>query len=627
MATLKDQGQKGNYSALIAQTNSVMEVLYGQLNTASRLEFGSDMLLHDADSIVATTISHRLLKKFQEPDNKTAKRLHDACAQQWLAFEESLSDFSFERVSLRSKSVLYRARDLLADWTTSFKPDFTRTDFTPGETLFPRQGRVSMYQKLKTKECWTVTHDAFDDFARLVYHTRWLKKSAMAFMPRLTRSQYNRLYMAFRNESHVGYAVFKHRFENEVVTLVHGGRFETVYKDNTKRRPIIVAPLGNMLLQRCVAHPLRSILAGVGNDLEKGQDVHKIRISVPGNSTVDFSNASDSNLLKVIRAQFPRNVSRYLCRYRDPMVLIDGDYVLPHKLSSMGCGFTFEVMTLLLLSIARVLDPNATVYGDDVIIADHAAERFIEVMGELRWNVNEKKTFIGARFRESCGAFYLDGYGYITCFDFHWNENINDVIVTANKLLLICRGNPTIDTTYYAEAYEALLRAVPALLVGPVNTSLGPDVGFVMCDDRRRKHMRSEEARCLWKRLAPRVLEFAECYNWDIADITLATIPKFVSKQASKTPYETRNRHRIAHYLSAGRITQDSVRNEGRWVTNVYVVCSWGRVPISYLSEEIRKYESVVMRRYFLLYMQALCFHARYCTYLGSGNLNRALGG
>lgn len=591
MATIKDRGRP-EMANLVTDANLVLEALYEQLNASVVHSFGSSMLLHNADSIVATTLAHRVLKKFQKPDPTVAKRLHDECVTNWLSYDEGLAAFSMDDVSNGSKSILYRASALLREWLASFKPDMSRTDFTPGETLTSLQGKVSMYQKLRNRSAWTCTHDAFDDFARLVYNTRWLKRSAKVHMRKLSRAQQRRIYGVFKASKHVGYAVFKHRLEHEVVTLVHGGRFSSVEKNNTTRRPIIVAPLGNMLLQRTVAHPLRDILRRVGNDLETGQDLHSKRISDSSVATVDFSGASDSNATEAIVKMFPANLTRYLLRYRDPYVLIgEGKaraYYPPKKLSSMGCGFTFEVMTMLLLAIARVLDPQATVYGDDVVIKNDAAAAFTKVMGELMWNVNETKTFINSPFRESCGAFYLDGYGYITCFDIRYLESVNDVIVTANKLYLISRDNPRIDVSLYRQAYEALLLLVPALLVGPVQHTTNPDLGFVMCENSRRKHMRSAESRALWKRLAPNALELAKRLQWDEGEVVLCTIPRFINKKASKTLRRVDCIFRTAWYLKSGGVVNDDIRNEGSWRYSVYLVSPSGRASLQILKEDKR---------------------------------------
>lgn len=618
MATTVSNVDVTKTSAFIDRVNEQLEVLYGQLNSTSLPNFGGDMLLCSPDGIIATTVAHRVLGKFQRPNPLVADELHKQCVEQWLAQEEIFSHFSWDAVPLKSKSVLYRARELMRSWLVDFKVDRDVIEFTPGETLVSNRGKVSMFQKIRNKDAWTVTHDAFEDFARLVYNTRWLKKTAKTFLqpltPRLQAMAYNR----FKGEKHVGYAIFRHRFLNEVVTLVHGGRFASVEKNNEKRRAIIVAPLGNMLLQRTVSKPLRCILKSLGNDLETGQDVHCERIAHAGVATVDFSNASDSNLLQVVAAQFPSNVSTLLRRYRDPMVLVGEDYVIPHKLSSMGCGFTFEVMTLLLLSIARVLDPSATVYGDDVIINDDVAVQFTEVMGDIMWKVNSKKTFINSAFRESCGAFYLDGHGYITCFDFHWCENINDAVIAVNKLKMITDSNVPVIGGLFRSSYEVLVGCVPALLVGPSNSPLvDPDIGYVVVDKAHRLQKRSSACQKLWKRFEPRLVELAERFQWDLSDACIVSVPKFVNKQASKTDRVTQDTARVAFYLYNGRLTDDKIRFEGEWRSSLYLVTKYGTVGLNSTVLELGRWKKLYAREC----VRLLLLHSVFCFSLSRGRV------
>lgn len=603
MATLKDNAASKAYdaacSALVTRVNERLEVLYGQLNNSSLPDFGSDMLLCSTDHIVATTVAHRFLKKFQRPDMTVQKALHQKCVSDWLEQESGFHSFKWSGVSLCSKSVLYRARELISSWTADFRRSH-EISFTPGETFVSAQGRVSVYQKLRNRDAWTVTHDAFEDFARLVYNTRWLKKVAKSHFHALSRQQFDRMYVAFKDAPHVGFAVFKHRLEHEVVTLVYGGRFESVYKNNTTRRPIIVGPTGNMLLQRTVAFPLRDILRSVGNDLELGQSIHRTRISDPGVSTVDFSNASDSNLLSVITELFPSRVHRLLRRYRDPMVLIDGRYHLPLKLSSMGCGFTFEVMTMLLLAIARVLDPCATVYGDDVIISNDSADRFKEVMSELMWKVNNKKSFCHSRFRESCGAFYCDGYGYITCFDFRWNENFNDALITINKLRLVSDSNVPLIGNLFRTAYEDLIRHVPALSVGPLPRVFNnPDLGYAVCDNAGRIQRRSATAKQLWSRTQDRAREICERFCLVSHDACIVLRPKFVNTEASRTTRHIKGSPaRTAFYLYNSLVSKDSIRFQGEWRSALYLVTQDICVPINITKCEVDKWNAMCVDAY-----------------------------
>lgn len=599
------------------QVNRQLEVLYGQLNSTTLPDFGSDMCLCSTDSIVATTVAHRFLGKFQEPDPKVASQLHEKCVADWLAAEEHFSTFNWANVPLSSKSVLYRARELLKTWLFPFAQSKSIIEFTPGETLVSANGRVSMYQKIRDKDLWTVTYDAFDDFARMVYNTRWLKKTAKTFFRPLSHKQYRMIYDCFKQTKHVGFAIFKHRLEHEVVTLVHGGRFASVEKNNEKRRAIIVAPLGNMLLQRTVAHPLREILKDLGNDLEIGQDVHKRRLTDPRISTVDFSNASDSNLLSVVVSQFPSNVSSLLKRYRDPMVLVGEDYVLPHKLSSMGCGFTFEIMTLLLLSVARVLDPSATVYGDDVIIDSSVARQFTKVMGDIMWKVNDKKTFIDSPFRESCGAFYHREYGYITCFDFHWCNNINDAMIAVNKLKIISDSNIPIVGGLFRSSYEALIRVAPALSIGPSVSTSEPDLGYMMADNAARIQRRSDRCHKVWSKHKGRITELVERFCWDPRDACIIEKPHFVNFQASKTERDAHETARIAYYLNTGMVSNDPIRHEGEWRTALYVCTPEGCVRLTASSAEEDRWKRLCEQQMFQTLRKFLIFYYSFCIRFG----------
>lgn len=587
METTKDLGKSRKtpdpVQTLLVKANNVLEVLHGQLNAEALPGFGRDMLLRDADTIVATTVAHRCLKKFQIPDPSIAQRLHRECEQRWLDFEEKLRGFSFDGVPSSSKSVLYRASALLHTWLGEFKPDPRKAEFTPGETLETLRGSVSIYQKLAHRACWTVTHDAADDFARLIYNTRWLKKAAQVHFAPLTKAQYAQLHGVFKGSKHVGFAIFRQRLMSEVFTLVYGGRFSSVEKNNGARRPIIIEPLGNMLLQRSCSGPMRTVLSSIGNDLETGQALHRERIKDPRIATVDFSDASDSNLLVLIKKLFPGSVVRYLCRYRSPFTFIRDVYHENVKLSSMGCGFTFEVMTLLLLAIARVLDPRATVYGDDVIISNDAAPKFIEVMSDIAWKVNTTKTFVDSPFRESCGSFWLDGHGYITCFDIKFMSNINDVIVTANKLLIIARGNPSRIGALFRKAYEALLLLVPLKHKGPPVTGNEPDIGHVQAEGWRRMHMQCPESRDTWARFKPAIDYLCSSLDLDPSQCCIVAVPKFVNRLASKHKrvVPAGDVCRLAHFFYSGGPVKDTIRGEGEWRTALYITAGYMRVRVN----------------------------------------------
>ena len=553
--------------------NTIMENLYGCIDSEINRSFGSSMLCRERHAIPVITTAYRILKKFERPSPGKKNSLEKECFRQWIEHEESLATFSFADIPNAQKSVLYRAREILHSWFADFKPSKTLIEFTPGETFFSMKGKVSVYQKLSNRECWTVTHDAVDDFVRLCYNNLMLKRCAKALMPRLTPKQRTDLWKAHKSANHVGYACFSFMMKNFVITVVHGSRASTVDKNNTERRFINVEPLGNMLLQRQVAGSIRNILKREGNDLEMGQLIHRARIALRQISTIDFSKASDSVILDAVVHLFPNAITKYLVRYRSPMCLVGTDYYVPHKLSSMGCGFTFEVMSAMLCAIGRVFDPTCTVYGDDVIINTAHAEAYIAATDAIGFKTNMKKTFVNSPFRESCGAFYHDAYGYITCYDFHWNESINDVIITTNKLYLMLQSSTAgLLPACFGEAYEALLRITPTLYRAYTHYLSEPDSGFVQDINARRKHMQSAESRSVRRRNQCVLDWLANRFQVSQTDFLLVKKPKFVSKLATPNNAVLKTPAAYAACLHAGRRFQDVIRNSGYWDVSLQIV-------------------------------------------------------
>jgi len=115
----------------------------------------------------------------------------------------------------------------------------------------------------------------------------------------------------------------------------------------------------------------------------------------------------------------------------------DDNYYIINKVSSMGNGFTFDLMTLVLTALTRSFDHSSTVFGDDIIVENQYAEEVIENLQIAGFIVNLNKTNIRSDYRESCGANYLDGVGYITSFDFKWVTNLQELIVTCNKVAIL----------------------------------------------------------------------------------------------------------------------------------------------------------------------------------------------
>lgn len=560
---------------IVAQANAVLGALYESCSNSNRHVFGGSMLSCNDDDIIATTISHRILKKFQRPDPRSEKRLKKACNAQWVEFEEQLRGYSFDCQEMKDKSVIYRARALLHKWFRNWKPSNT-VEFTPGETFNPMEGKTSVYQKLNEKSNWCVTHDAADDFISLCYRNLSLKRCAKKFMHTLSKEQSRRIYRVFKNHPCPGYAIFHFRMMTEVITLVHGSRSSSVYKNNEERRFINVEALGNMILQRADALSFREVLALVGNSLDDGQLRHRRMITSASVATVDFSKASDSTIRSIVRLMFPKSVFDTLDRHRSPYVLIDGVYYEPVKMSSMGNGFTFELMSSLLLAIARTLDDSASVYGDDVIIQNHAAQQFVSAAQAIGYKVNEKKTFINSRFRESCGAFYLDGHGYITCYDIKWCQNANDVITSCNKLDAIIRDYPGVADSF-RDAHAALLTLLPVYFKGPRPSFTSYDHRefplYAIDDGYMRKHMRNRKARAFHSLMRDKLGSAFDHLCYDYNDIVYVRQPIYVNILASPPDRDLPDSSaKYASYLYSGMVAKDAIRYSGKWVNKLHAV-------------------------------------------------------
>lgn len=612
MLNIKDQPDLkigDDFTKVLAESNMIMETLYENLRNCSYPAFGSSMLCCDDKTIIATTCAHRVLTKYQKPDPTRTELLKAQCYKGWIQHEEKLKKHNYASIDYtrNDREILRRASVKLRSWlhkshkqvekALAGQLDINVIEVTPGETFISAKGEVSIYQKLVNKKYWTVTVDAAESFIRLCYNNPWLKRVAKSHMTWLSRKELNDLYWTtYKKDHHVGFAIFRQRMLDSVLTVVQGSRGSSVEKNNEKRRFINVECLGNVILQRIVANVLRDVLRSIGNDLEIGQQVHRQRIA-ESVSTIDFSNASDSIIYDLMRLIWPTGMFKYLDRFRSPFCLIDGVYFPCHKLSSMGNGFTFEVMTITLLAIARVLDDDATVYGDDVIIANEAAEQFVRATECMGMTVNETKSFIKARFRESCGGFYLDGYGYVTCFDFHYIEHITDLITTCNKLKLMLSNNSGSFLEPYKLAYEALLRVVPSLFMGPALSHFdGVNDQWVETERFKRSHMRDAEHRTLYQTLisqvqqshlvqsfgtgntysivlsprevvkekttAPKQLKFSEARLRKFSNIMVDCVPtgKFCDIAAYEAKRKREALARAAHYFYSGRRSLDVVR-------------------------------------------------------------------
>lgn len=503
----------------------------------------------------------RYRKKMEKPDHERVTELTEACFNEFISFDQDLPD-----QLTHPSGEWYQARILLHSWIRgSWKR--SPVDFPTGSSFHPTKGLNSVESRLARGK-WSCTPENFELFSELVYNHKALKR---AF-----RKRYNSWYRKrdFRESqswsdrylwSRLGCPrkIFEWKLR-QITSFVRGSRFATVPKDNRRRRPINLEAFGNILTQRQQGVFLRDCLfKSLGLDLRTLQHVHKARIRNTGVATIDLKNASDSVSLALCRFLLPRVFMADLEQTRSSLLFgLDCDYHVPKKISSMGNGFTFELMTLILTAICRTLDPEATVYGDDIIIAKDRAPRLIELLSEVGFVVNTEKSFIEGPFRESCGANYHDDEGYVKSFDFLWPETIADCALIFNKTKILAQCY-----TGFLPLLKRLRRHIPrALQGGPLSDDLVSSLEEFSWDSEERlatyfacdsKGSRSKRTDRLSREL---------CYP--VNDVGLVPILVFRPQKASQTMTDLSaawHWGKYEMYLHSGRRADDTVTGSGRW--------------------------------------------------------------
>jgi hypothetical protein len=207
------------------------------------------------------------------------------------------------------------------------------------------------------------------------------------------------------------------RFETDV--RIDSGKLTFVPKNAKTTRPIVVEPCLNGFWQLSVGSYLKGRLALYGIDL-KDQERNR-RLSRKGSmdgslATVDLSSASDTLSWGLVSTLLPSDWLDLLASLRTGSVAYRGVAIEQEKFSSMGNGFTFELESAIFYSAALACvqylgleESDIGVFGDDIILPTEAYALFSEFLSFCGFTVNTEKSFWEGKFRESCGADWLDG--------------------------------------------------------------------------------------------------------------------------------------------------------------------------------------------------------------------------
>jgi hypothetical protein len=326
--------------------------------------------------------------------------------------------------------------------------------------------------------------------------------------------------------------------------------------------------LCNMLVQRRIGNGLRNSLKSFfGVDLDSLSDLHRLMICDLSKATIDLSNASDSVSMALVRFMLPAHVLKLINASRSEFVLdLNGQAHLIKKVSSMGNGFTFELMSFILTCFGKQYDKDFSVFGDDIIINKDVAEVFIKDLCAVGFVVNSDKSFTTGPFRESCGANYHASEGYIRSYDFEYPQNIHDCIVIYNKV-------GSLDYPSFRKLYLSLTQVLPKSLQGgflekPLRPGLDPiDLSSFI---RYSPMNGGIELPKKDKRVVD-LFRKACCLT---ADYTI--FYGFVYKDSLRSPTRStlctqRNWAKYLMYLHSGSKCKDTIRGQGTWSPILYI--------------------------------------------------------
>lgn len=289
--------------------------------------------------------------------------------------------------------------------------------------------------------------------------------------------------------------------ETSASSLLHvsGSQLRTVLKNQDTDRVIALEPLGNMVLQLAAGQIVTDALRGIGLDITTQQAKNKQlakAASIGGKgATLDEKSASDLVGCDLCELLFPEAFVKLLMRIRSPQIeLPNGEVVQLNMISTMGNGFTFSLMTLIITALIYAVKcrlgktrrpmfidwGDTAVYGDDIIVPADEAETLIHTLECAGFITNREKSFCEGPFRESCGGDYYEGYD-VTPFYVKNLRNAADVYVALNQASGWCgRHKVVLPGTF--TYLTSLLRERPFL----VPEWLNPDQGWLTSTSPRR---------------------------------------------------------------------------------------------------------------------------------------------
>ena len=475
-----DESPPLKWKGLHGRINPIMETFVNSIKD-SYVPLGVTYGQHTFSYDEYNLILHRMCKKFERPDDSQALIRKNNTVLEMFDYDTNWAIRWFQPARDRTiggfeRHQLYLIREKLREIVNShYSFCVDNIGFPSGETVISAKGDVSLYAKLRDREQLTCTEECFTRFASLAYnhaglrhvikrHFRQFVAESGLSMKAINSHIYENVSKLHSKNVPYWAFVVKLRY---VITIVDSARITTVRKENSKDRVIELDALCNMICQRTIANSIRKLIKIVFDiDLDESQVIHRLLINDLANATIDLKNASNSVWLKVVE-WFLEGTRLFsdLMGTRCGLVRFNDTKHSLNMLAPMGNGFTFEIMTLILLTVCREYDSFAHVFGDDIIVDRDVAPSVITMLNHLGFQINETKTFINGSFRESCGGF-TSHEKYITSFDFEWCEDEVDAVVTLNKIWVLMSTTKHVELKRkLQELHRELMTHVPPLLL------------------------------------------------------------------------------------------------------------------------------------------------------------------
>lgn len=450
--------------------DTILQVLDQFVEETKALEtpsLGPDFLDLEPAELHEALVAHRILNKYEVPSPGGAATRKELSILEVIRNDENgWTTFDYRSLDHSVRADFLRAREWLKEFFKGFQHSY-RLRFPSNETFTSARGKTDLLYKLSDLRQWTVSPDAVQYIVEILLRERALlavvKQRYKDKYGEAGKKQLERLRTSFHaygpQKPRDTRRVMVHFMFRACVTLVRLSRVTTVPKDNRRDRVITCESLWTMVAQLSYAASLRDHLRKrLGFDLESRQGVHRALIR-SGAATIDLSKASDCNYMVVLEALWPAKQVQVLRSLRTGIFeLNSSDGITYHPLrmfAPMGCGCTFEVMTLTLLAHTRVLDKGSSVFGDDIIVSQGVAPRLMNNLTAMGWKINTSKSFIRGAFRESCGAFCdLRTQRLLLSYDITRPATIEEAFVVGHKLLQLghalppCRLRTLISSVY-----------------------------------------------------------------------------------------------------------------------------------------------------------------------------------